>query len=73
MYRKKNNKTGAVELHINHIPSLEEVFNLIEEDSLDLEGDEVISYYFDAEDREKEAVSTASYNQMMYLYSQCRE
>lgn len=52
------------------IPMLEEVFHKIDSGKLDCELDEMVSYYFDEEDRKSGKICVSSFHQLMYLYQQ---
>lgn len=67
MFKEKSRKE---EVKTTYIPFLEELFDQIKLGNLDIESDEVITYYFDGEDFRNGVTCVASYNQLMYLYNQ---
>lgn len=68
MIHKNKDKTGAVIFYPKGIPYLEEIFDLIDEGKLDLEEDEVISYYYDEWDQKYNKICVGSFHQIMKLY-----
>ncbi len=67
MYKEREE---SISLSIHYVPMLEELFNLIDSGSLEVESDEIVTYYFDEEDKGKEITCVSSLAQLMYLYKQ---
>lgn len=61
-------EAGSNLMYTHGIPTLNEVFKLIEKGKLDLEEDEVISYYYDFWDKENNKICVSSFHQVMKLY-----
>ena len=66
MYKTKSDN-NAIIIH-NEIPLLASIFKIMDEDGLQMEEDEVISYYYNVPDRLHNIVSISSFNQIYKLF-----
>ena len=67
MTYKTNGHNGAIVLH-SDIPTLQDLFDLIEKGKLAVEEDEVVTYYYDFWDQQQETTCVSSLHQLMDLY-----